>query len=780
MPVYIRKNVSYTPPSLDKIQHEAEDDYNLDPELQKDSLPQPYRMIDKTLIGLFDDTWEVIAKREEERVAEANKVRPPAYKPSVQLNTAVPNSQHPEKQKLSYATCICNSGDGQFIFVGLPCGLVVVDSQTHGIVCNWEEDGAEMASLKSYTLGPDTHMITSIDDMGVARLFAFTYNKLFLIKVLNPSPESENKLLVNKLEASTCGDYMGVVMENAGTHDMWLEVHKLPRDTWVSDLDTIVTAIKKKEEKEKRDEAMSEETESVAPSDVAPSKAETEDGGPSAVSVTNSVPPIDTGDQSQPGPLSRPESGASMHNSERSGASGDPSVLNLESRESDPLSGEYKFGAPQLIMKVKPPQPITGVGVSSLQAACGKVEAGEVVATGNNVLFTATHLEQRRSVFEHLHDNLAKYSTEEETQIHQCPHFHFLCAGKMTPQGLEQANLEGRPTVVAVWWPGTSNLLQYSLIKTAKDVEFKADLVWPVTSKITCSQVSMDTSLIAIGMENGNVLIWDRYMGISRGVVNVRDDSPVVQLLFLDPALYPQNPGDWPPYPQPPSTYVLARCANSALYTITTSPHQTLQLNTVSLSVEKDDDGITLLQPFDKHPDLMLVVTRDGSVQVRDCLQGNVVCQVNLPGSHELTAPWEPIITLGGQGQSLFVKGSERLKAGEESEDPLGGATESEEGLVFVYQLRSFPSLDKYWQTSRPHQPLTVHVTIDQRAQAILSDRLSQQLMRKARMQERWAQMKDEIANIHQLKEVARMNAEKTQIVKFERIPYPHYQLPLP
>ncbi|WAR00781.1 WDR93-like protein [Mya arenaria] len=627
MPVYIRKNVSYTPPSLDKIQHEAEDDYNLDPELQKDSLPQPYRMIDKTLIGLFDDTWEVIAKREEERVAEANKVRPPAYKPSVQLNTAVPNSQHPEKQKLSYATCICNSGDGQFIFVGLPCGLVVVDSQTHGIVCNWEEDGAEMASLKSYTLGPDTHMITSIDDMGVARLFAFTYNKLFLIKVLNPSPE----------------------------------------------------------------------TESVAPSDVAPSKAETEDGGPSAVSVTNSVPPIDTGDQSQdslsiipvfqrtdrpnrgrkgkesnlsicpqPGPLSRPESGASMHNSERSGASGDPSVLNLESRESDPLSGEYKFGAPQLIMKVKPPQPITGVGVSSLQAACGKVEAGEVVATGNNVLFTATHLEQRRSVFEHLHDNLAKYSTEEETQIHQCPHFHFLCAGKMTPQGLEQANLE--------------------------DVEFKADLVWPVTSKITCSQVSMDTSLIAIGMENGNVLIWDRYMGISRGVVNVRDDSPVVQLLFLDPALYPQNPGDWPPYPQPPSTYVLARCANSALYTITTSPTK------LSSSTQ----------------------------------------------SHSR---------------------SERLKAGEESEDPLGGATESEEGLVFVYQLRSFPSLDKYWQTSRPHQPLTVHVTIDQRAQAILSDRLSQQLMRKARMQERWAQMKDEIANIHQLKEVARMNAEKTQIV---------------
>jgi hypothetical protein len=39
---------------------------------------------------------------------------------------------------------------------------------------------------------------------------------------------------------------------------MWLEVHKLPKDTWVSDLETITAAIKKKEDKEKKEEAMSE------------------------------------------------------------------------------------------------------------------------------------------------------------------------------------------------------------------------------------------------------------------------------------------------------------------------------------------------------------------------------------------------------------------------------------------------------------------------------------------------------------------------------------------
>ena len=38
---------------------------------------------------------------------------------------------------------------------------------------------------------------------------------------------------------------------------MWLEVHKLPRENWLSELDTIVQALKKKEEK-KEEQAISE------------------------------------------------------------------------------------------------------------------------------------------------------------------------------------------------------------------------------------------------------------------------------------------------------------------------------------------------------------------------------------------------------------------------------------------------------------------------------------------------------------------------------------------
>ena len=69
-------------------------------------------------------------------------------------------------QKLSNATCLCNSTDGQYIFMGLPCGMVVLDALSHQIIGSWEEDGAEMTYISSYIFAPEVYLITTIDDMG--------------------------------------------------------------------------------------------------------------------------------------------------------------------------------------------------------------------------------------------------------------------------------------------------------------------------------------------------------------------------------------------------------------------------------------------------------------------------------------------------------------------------------------------------------------------------------------------------------------------------------------
>ena len=62
--------------------------------------------------------------------------------------------------------------------------------------------------------------------------------------------------------------------------------------------------------------------------------------------------------------------------------------------------------------------------------------------------------------------------------------------------------------------------------------------------------------------------------GTQRGIVSV-SDSPVVQLKFLDPSLYPQEDPDYPPYPTKTGTYLMVLCANSALYTVNTGPGTT-------------------------------------------------------------------------------------------------------------------------------------------------------------------------------------------------------------
>ena len=79
MPVYIRKNVSFTPPSIAKMSDEEDDDYLQDPDQLRDVLPQPYRMINKVLEKLLEDVWTIIEVKENKRLAEQRRIKPPKY-----------------------------------------------------------------------------------------------------------------------------------------------------------------------------------------------------------------------------------------------------------------------------------------------------------------------------------------------------------------------------------------------------------------------------------------------------------------------------------------------------------------------------------------------------------------------------------------------------------------------------------------------------------------------------------------------------------------------------
>lgn len=709
MPVYIRKNVNFTPPSIDNFPLEDDEDYITDPDQLLDRLPQPYRMIDKVLSQWYDEVWQIIEKRENERLEESRRIRAPQYECSAQMESQ------------GRACCVCDSVDGRYIFIGLPRGLSAVDVQTQEKVASWEEESVDIHYVKAYLIGVQVYLVVTIDDMGFARLLIFGGDKFYFVKILNEFQEGGTKLIISKCEASRNGDYLGAMFENPETAEVWLEVYKLPRDAWLNELESVLT---KKEEKSEEDQG----TDTQAPTDQ------------DAPTPQNEVEPPQAPPQEE-------STGGEKHTP--------------------------KLSPTSVVMKLKPPPSMSGNTASSVHSACQKVDSGEVIGTGVNHILTPNHKDMRKEVFAHLHDNLMEYlPKEEEAEPLEDVNFHFMTAGRLVPTGLEQQSqieeeddMKRLPTTIAVWWKGSTHVVHYSLLKQHKDFDVKPDLVWPYLSPVTSSAISDDTSLLAVGFENGNIIIWDRYLGIQRGIVNIMDRVKIVQLTFLDPHICPQNLDDYQPYRTKTSTYLLALCDNGALYIMMSGPGLELDPICITPPVESEDDIFTMVQPVPGMHDLLITVLKSGKVQIRDTLQGTVLCEPILPKSHELMTPWDPVVAVGAMGQVLFLKGNNKDYGEEE-----GGDQSESAGALFMYQTKLFPTLDSYMSRRRDKVSQTVHAKIENRIEALMKERIAQQGLRKHRMQERWGNMKEEIWSILQYKDMAEKKADNRPEIHYKRV----------
>nr|KAG5699569.1 hypothetical protein BaRGS_033765 [Batillaria attramentaria] len=305
-----------------------------------------------------------------------------------------------------------------------------------------------------------------------------------------------------------------------------------------------------------------------------------------------------------------------------------------------------------------------------------------------------------------MHAGLMKYVSKDENKKPQdvmTATFHFINPGKTLPSfGVESARAD--------------SLKRLQLVEIHK-VEHKPDVVWPFSCNISASAVSRCTSHIAIGLENGNVTIWDRYIGLPRGVVNMNKSSAVQMLRFLNPSLYPPAPMDYPPYPQRTGTFLLAQYHDSTQYIYDIARNTQDQPFCIGDLPESDDEVQTLLACVPDLPELSLVVQKNGKVYLKDIETGVLVCQLALPDTHQVSSPWEPIISFGGRGELLFVKG-EGVQVDEEED-----STTTYRSSLYMFTLRSYPTLDKYWMKTRTKGQLQVHPTIDQRLDALMKER---------------------------------------------------------
>ncbi|XP_078701623.1 WD repeat-containing protein 93-like [Branchiostoma floridae x Branchiostoma belcheri] len=685
MPVFIRKGgLDIPPPSLSSRDSD-EEEFLTDPEQLYDPLPQPFRMIDKVLFQLLEDVWDVASQREAARMQDGSRLRPPLYQCPVQM------------QEHGKAHCVAHSVDGRYIFVGLPTGLAAFDAVSQVTLAVWEET-VEVTSLKVSLVGVQTYLLSTVDDMGASRLLLFSNERFYFIKQLN---EQEGTITV-KCELSSEGDYVGVALENK-EKEVWLEVHRLPRDGWLRELEQAQAQALKAAYAASQDQSTYGETAAETSEGQA---TEGEEGRKSGAGTPTSEVPRQTPSAGQGSMLAGPD---------------------------------IKFSPPQMVLRVRPPPELTGSSAKSAYEAYKSVDLGDVISTGGNHVLLAEHLNQRKAVFNAVHEQQIRHLPQEEEQATRTPMFHFLHGGQMLPAGLDNVAQAGQVNSLCVRWSGSNNLAHYSLLKTGKDLEHKPDLVWPNTCSITATAVSSDTSLLAVGLADGTLTVWDKYLGLQKCVKKLKTQGSVTYLSFLNPAVLPNTPPSHPPYDTPSSAAVLAGCSDGALFVVRCGQgEEDMEPVTVLDSSSDDTERFTTVQVIPAIPQVVLCVRRNGQMLMYDVLKNHVLCEVGLPSTHYLSSPWEPCCVFGADGQMLYAKGS-LLDADEEYVPGSGNSS------MFVYQLRSFPTLDSYWRRQSEPRPFITHVTVNKRCDALLRDRLSRQKDRVARMQERWNDLRTEI-----------------------------------
>ncbi|NXR77131.1 WDR93 protein, partial [Pycnonotus jocosus] len=210
------------PPSeKDWPKEDEEDFFLLDPDRKCDALPQPFRMINKLVMQVFESAMEVIERREMLQEAQKLKVQPKKCFPTAEFQvTERPN---------------CLAVSGKYIFVGLSMGLAAFDTRDFKDVCAWDAAKTEICAIHASDLGNECHALLAVDEMGLAWLFCFHKESFLLIKILNEVKDISQRSTCVEVVLSRGGDYAGILLQ--GNTKAWLEIYQLPKDSWLTEME---------------------------------------------------------------------------------------------------------------------------------------------------------------------------------------------------------------------------------------------------------------------------------------------------------------------------------------------------------------------------------------------------------------------------------------------------------------------------------------------------------------------------------------------------------------
>ncbi|KGL94183.1 WD repeat-containing protein 93, partial [Charadrius vociferus] len=218
------------PPSEEEdwLKDDEEDFFLQDPDRKRDALPQPFRMVNKLVMTVFENAMEIIERREMLREAQKLKIQPTKFFPTAEF------------QVTGSANCLAVSG--KYIFVGLSVGLAAFKVSDCTEVCAWDAVKTEICAIHASDLGNECHVLLAVDEMGLVWLFCFHKENFLLIKILNEMEDISKRSTSVEVVLSPGGDYAGVLLQGKCRNTVyntkaWLEVYRLPKDSWLNEME---------------------------------------------------------------------------------------------------------------------------------------------------------------------------------------------------------------------------------------------------------------------------------------------------------------------------------------------------------------------------------------------------------------------------------------------------------------------------------------------------------------------------------------------------------------
>ncbi|XP_052034259.1 WD repeat-containing protein 93 [Apodemus sylvaticus] len=570
---------------------------DMDQEL--DSLPQPYRMINKLVNYLFDQSWEIIEERESLREVEKNWTVTTTYPPSAEIRL----------DKMPGGMAVSQD----YLFIGGPKGFSIYNLHSCKKIYVLEKFKVDVISIWATDLGNDV-LIVPVDEMGIVRLFYLCKDSLYLIKAINETDDTSKQSTCIKMEVSQSGDYAAFLFQGAG--DVWLEVYKLPKEIWLKEVEHPQSALNQKKK-------------------------------PKQLQLNTPDPVVTESIETSSGP---------------NVSSNSTQDLNIS------FKSDLKLSLPVFIMKIKPPKPITGTTFKSPLEVFAKVEDYFGLGSGQNHFIKDVQWEQHMEIF------YASYKKHLEGEWEEEPvsmaTFHFFYTNSLTTTPTDVKSSSGVACVLGLHWTGSHNFFLYSLNKTPKD-KTDCENVWPCASPIVMSQVSSFSSYLALGCEDGVLILWDLAQGFLFGVLALPEGCFCQSIHFLRFFLVDQGQNVYPDYPVKFEVMCVVLCTNSSLHLVTASGTQGPTSRVlVDRPVMHMEEAIYAVAPVPALPGMVLIFSRNHTINLMDVAKTEVICAFSVLSCRQQAVPWKPLFVVSSHHPCFLLHGTHPHGRTTSTDDP--------------------------------------------------------------------------------------------------------------